>query len=377
MGHGIESNDAAVYRNQRAWHGLGDVIPGDISAIEAADRYLPWPVLPYELAAHAPGAWEDFDSIRNALELGDVGAAKDFWQRFERKIIPVHTHRANIRVDRIKDQDVRSVLWVVGAEYATCQNRELAEFTDALAQSGRVVIESAGSLHGGKRVWFLARGESFNIGGADEIYPYMLISNSHDGTSSIRVTPTTIRVVCANTLSMVIPNNEAGVTRAENAAWIIRHTGQIANKLESARQAILYYEGIRQLNQELFEQLRSREVSRDVSREIFAKMYAKEWRTATEQDLADPDTRAVAEKRIERMDTAVTKCLARLDRERSDLGGGGNLWLTLNAFTGYLQHDRKLGGKDPVEIRDRRINSNLFGAGQDRTQRALREILAV
>jgi len=72
---------------------------------------------------------------------------------------------------------------------------------DALLGEG-VRFETAGSLHEGRKVWMLAKlPNSYTLGG-EEIAPYLVFSNSHDGNSSIRVAMTLIRVVCQNTLNL-------------------------------------------------------------------------------------------------------------------------------------------------------------------------------
>ena len=58
---------------------------------------------------------------------------------------------------------------------------------------------------------------------------YLLLSNSHDGSSALRVYFTSIRVVCANTLAMA---DRQG--RGEGIA--IRHQGNLVAKIRQARE---------------------------------------------------------------------------------------------------------------------------------------------
>ena len=66
----------------------------------------------------------------------------------------------------------------------------------------------------------------------DEITPYLVFMNSHDGTGSIKVAMTPIRVVCQNTLNMAL-------ARAKRS-WSCNHTGDIDDKMAEARDTLLY-----------------------------------------------------------------------------------------------------------------------------------------
>ena len=100
-------------------------------------------------------------------------------------------YKANIR-----DTD-RKILGVVSDRYKVVQNTDAFSFTDELLGQG-VRYETAGSLQDGRRVWLLARMPKEYIGGSDEICPYLVFSNSHDGTGAVKVAITPVRVVCNN-----------------------------------------------------------------------------------------------------------------------------------------------------------------------------------
>jgi phage/plasmid-like protein (TIGR03299 family) len=92
------------------------------------------------------------------------------------------------------------------------QNDQAFQFFDPFVSSGLVTLETAGSLREGKRVWILARiAENSDVGivGDDIVRKYLLLSNSHDGTTAVRVGFTPIRVVCANTLAMAVRNGQS------------------------------------------------------------------------------------------------------------------------------------------------------------------------
>lgn len=133
-------------------------------------------------------------------------------------------YRANIR-----DTD-RTILGVVTERYKVIQNQEAFAFTDGLLGEG-VRYETAGSLQNGKKVWLLARMPQEYIISGDRISPYLLFSNTHDGSGAVKVALTPIRVVCNNTLNLAL--------RTARRSWSMIHTGNINEKMEEARDTLL------------------------------------------------------------------------------------------------------------------------------------------
>jgi len=75
--------------------------------------------------------------------------------------------------------------------------------------------------------------ENYIITG-DRISPYMVFSNSHDGSGSIKVAMTPIRIVCQNTLNLAL--------NSAKRMWTTIHTGNIKSKLEEAKKTLLHAE---------------------------------------------------------------------------------------------------------------------------------------
>ena len=94
-----------------------------------------------------------------------------------------------------------ALLGIVSDRYKVVQNEDAFRFTDDLLGAG-VTYETAGALQGGRKVWMLAKMPHKYIIGGDEIAPYMVVMNSHDGSSGIKVAMTPVRVVCQNTLNL-------------------------------------------------------------------------------------------------------------------------------------------------------------------------------
>ena len=140
---------------------------------------------------------------------------------------PIPGYRANIR-----DTDNR-VLGVVTDRYRVVQNKEAFAFTDALLGEG-VRYETAGSLQDGKKIWILAKLPDKYITEGDQIDPYLVFSSSHDGSGSIKVAMTPIRVVCQNTLNLAMSTAKR--------SWSTIHIGDLAAKMDEAHNTLLLAE---------------------------------------------------------------------------------------------------------------------------------------
>ena len=139
----------------------------------------------------------------------------------------VDGYKANVR-----DSD-RKVLGVVTDRYRVIQNDEAFAFTDGLLGEG-VKYKTAGSLQGGRKVWLLAHMPREYIISGERISPYLLFSNTHDGSGAIKVALTPIRVVCQNTLNLAL----AGAKRS----WSMIHTGDIREKMQEAKDTLFLAE---------------------------------------------------------------------------------------------------------------------------------------
>lgn len=184
--------ETMFYTREKPWHGLGVCVLEALSSKKALNTAgLDWKVLQEEV--------------------------------YTEKGIPVIGYKANVR-----DSDEK-ILGIVTDRYKVVQNEEAFAFTDKLLKEG-VRYETAGSLQEGKKTWLLARLPREYIITGDRITPYLLFSNSHDGSASIKVAMTPIRVVCQNTLNLALATAKR--------SWSTIHTGNINDKMEEARQTL-------------------------------------------------------------------------------------------------------------------------------------------
>jgi phage/plasmid-like protein (TIGR03299 family) len=122
-----------------------------------------------------------------------------------------------------------SILGVVGPRYKPLQNRDAFDWFQPFLDAGTCKLHTAGSLFNGQKIWILAElnKNPSVVAKGDEIKKFILLSNSHDGTTSVRVGYTPVRVVCANTLSMAHRNGSALIR--------LRHSSQLKTNLNAVR----------------------------------------------------------------------------------------------------------------------------------------------
>jgi hypothetical protein len=60
----------------------------------------------------------------------------------------------------------------------------------------------------------------------EEIEPYLVFSNTHDGSGAIRVCLTPVRIVCQNTLNLAL--------KSAKRAWSTVHVGDLSKKMDEA-----------------------------------------------------------------------------------------------------------------------------------------------
>jgi len=123
-----------------------------------------------------------------------------------------------------------SILGVVGPRYVPLQNKDAFEWFQPFIDAGECSLHTGGSLSNGQKVWALAQlnRDPSEIVAGDEVQKFILLSNSHDGTTAIRVGYTPIRVVCVNTLAFAHKHNDSQLLR-------IRHTRSAATNLDNVR----------------------------------------------------------------------------------------------------------------------------------------------
>jgi len=275
--------ESMFYTRTKPWHGLG------IQVQEAPES-------------------------KDALKLAGLD-----WKVYQREVytdsgIRIDGYRANVRNTDNK------VLGVVTERYKIVQNEEAFAFTDALLGKG-VRYETAGSLQEGRKVWLLARLPKEYIISGEQISPYLVFSNSHDGSAAVRVAVTPIRVVCNNTLNLALSTAKR--------SWAMVHTGNIKGKIQEAQETLFMAE-------------------------TYMNKLGKEFETLKRQKLSDRQIKEYIELLLPLEKTTSLVTAKNVKKLRDDLRvryydapdlqdvGGNNAYRFINAVSDFATHNEPL-----------------------------------
>ena len=253
-------------------------------------------------------------------------------------------HRATVRTD------TRAVLGVVGDGYTPFQNHEAFDFMDAIVSENLAMFESAGALRGGRVIWMLARiPRQLWVTPDDEIRPYVLLTNSHDGSMSVRMLPTCIRVVCMNTLNLAL-------RRGQGSGWSIRHCANLHERVEEARRAL----GLVTQRLERF----------SVETKLLADQHVTSAQLANYFDMLLPPA-GDSDRAQAHREGVIKQFYGNFEADSNTLPGmRSSVWAAYNAVSQWADHQRVFRGASPLQRQQRRLDSIWFGASNQLKQDA-------
>jgi len=321
MGHNLEIRNGEVsmmYVGEVPWHGLGTKLETPATAAEAIQAAkLDWEVMKVPL--HAT------DGKRQLEAKGKYAVVrKDLWGTEECR-----------------------VLGVVGKQYNPLQNREAFTFFDPIVGENAAIYHTAGVLGAGERIWILAKlPGNVTVINDDVTDRYLLLSNSHDGTSAVQVKFTPVRVVCQNTLTMAL--NQGPTVR-------VAHVKNLRERLREAERLLgIVTRGFEEIESSFREMVRV-QMNEDRVAQYLRSVFP---------DPRDPgNERAMMRARKNRLWAEHFFDQGKGNRED---GVVGTLWAAYNGVTEYVDH-RQIRQAD-----DRRLNSVWFGSGYLAKARAYR-----
>lgn len=316
MSHEFETG---FFLHDPAWHGLGTVL-------------------------------DTPPSIEEALRLSGL----DWTVRVEKTFLS--DGREAIGQATVRESD-NSILGHVGPDYSVLQNKEAFDWFEPLVSDGSVVLDAAGSLRNGKRVWVLGRigKDPIEIVKGDPVLSYILLANSHDGTLAARCGFTPVRVVCANTLA-------AALDSAAGKLIKVTHRGDMKGTLEKIRDIMDLARREFVATTEQYQALASRQVSRDDLEKYVRKVFKV---TPPKHALlkAELTGKPIRENQNYQLLGRIVP-LFEHGRGNDMPGVKGTWWGAYNAVSEFLTHER---GRE----QETRVDSLWFGQGAALNRKAL------
>ncbi|MCL4540278.1 MAG: DUF945 domain-containing protein [Bacteroidetes bacterium] len=273
-----------MYFGEKPWHGLGTELKHAATAEEALEAaQLNFVVKKAKMYAKIDG-----DYVENPLAFS--------------------TYRT----------DTGGILGTVGARYTPVQNTDAFRFFDSLVGEGEAMYHTAGALGAGETIWILAKLPDYiKVGGKDIVEKFLLLYNTHDGSSVIRARLTPVRVVCNNTLTAALRDSREQEVR-------IRHTANAVERLEQAHKVLGLTNQVYEELGKVFNRMSDVKTTKDERKEYTEKLFP-----------------VIDEKNEEHVVHQVQKREKVLQLEEAGVGAElsrGTVWGIYNAATEYADH---------------------------------------
>lgn len=305
MAHEIESNDSVVLgSNLPAWHGLGQVFPGLLSP----------------LRVHAEGV-----GARDIIEVPVY--ADGLVVEGKKGLIAIHSNGN------------RTALDVAASTYGVLKDQTFFEILDQV-YSGRAVVETAGTLRNGRRIWVLVRRESFEVTAGDKIESFDLWVNRHDGSGCFELHSTNVRVVCANTWRQALGSGK-------NRVFGVRHTTNVVFAAKTAADVVAKARESEIAARAQLRMLAEKRISVDTAVKVY-------------RDILEVPADTAPEGRVKNNLDALVSLF------RDGAGNEGRTaWDAFNSVTEFVDHHRTIrvaAGRDRGEAK---FESAVLGNGDD------------
>ncbi|MDB5886643.1 MAG: phage/plasmid-related protein [Polaromonas sp.] len=318
MAHLIEK---MAYVGATPWHQLGNQLP---------------PKQPIEVWAEKAGMdWRICDTpVRYLTEqAGSLGSIMSF---DDQKVL--------------FRSDTKAALSVVSNRYQVVQPQAVLEFYRDLTEISGFALETAGVLKGGRKFWALARtGKEAALKGNDVVKGYLLLATSCDGSLATTATPTTIRVVCSNTLAMAVNGATSAIKVPHSTSFDAQAVKKQLGIAVSSWDSFIY----------CMKTLSERKVKSHEAMNFFLKVLCQG------DGLADQAVVLTNERALKKVQSLYDG----QGRGSELASASGTAWGLLNAVTEFVDHEKR------ARSQDLRLESAFFGPGAALKQRALQHAL--
>ncbi len=312
-----------AYVGQQPWHGLGNKLaPNQPIEVWAQQAGLDWTIESSEVR---------FVSGNAGSNIGAIHAFPD------QKVL--------FRSDR------KTPLAVVSSRYQVVQPREVLEFYRDLSEVAGFTLETAGVLREGRKYWALARtGQSGTLKAKDAIRGYLLLATACDGTLATTAQPTSVRVVCNNTLQIALGDGAGAV--------------KVSHRTRFDADAVKRQLGIAVSSWDAF-MARTKAMAECKLTDAAVEAFFRRVLTYPATNSSERVTPAVNERALK----VAGELYVGRGMGAQLPSAAGTLWGAVNAITEYTDHRRR------ARSEDHRRDAAWFGQGADLKQRAWDEAM--
>lgn len=262
--------------------------------------------------------------------------------------------------------DTNQPLGLVKDKYHIIQNQEAFKFFDNAIGENKVIWDKAGCLNNGKLVYLSAKLPITTKVGEDEIENYLVFTNSHDGSTSVKIMFTPIRVICTNMLACAIDKAQSYIP--------IRHTISADAKIDRSAEILRIAAIHASSAQQLFESLTKVSMSDSDVMQYLANLQL----TETERQALMAFDPVNGYKKLFIRDFSTLEAAKISTRKANQLANmfeyyldgigqkhiTGTAWGAYNAVTGFYTNVANLEG-------EKRLSSLLYGGANANINKAL------
>lgn len=263
-------------------------------------------------------------------------------------------------------------LGIVKEKYEVVQNIDAFTFFNDAIGEDKALWQTAGVLGYGERIFVSAKLPIKTSVNGDPIDNYLVFSNSHDGSTSINIMFTPIRVFCTNMLNAALNSSDCFIR--------LRHTKSVKDKLEFGAKVLASAIEYSKSAEQLYNSISAVTMKEDDALEFIVKLILSDeeyfklinhddkngFRKILYRDYRTIEVTGISTKKINQicnMFDYYNNGVAQEDIK-------GTAWGVYNGVTGYYSNVVNLGGQ-------KRFDSLLYGGANRTMMKALNGLVAL
>lgn len=261
-------------------------------------------------------------------------------------------------------------LGLVKEKYKVVQNIDAFRFFDDAIGEGMARWDRAGILNGGAKIYLSAKLPIETKVGTDVIDNYLVFSNSHDGTSSVNIMFTPIRVLCTNMLNSALDKASSyiRIRHTESAKQKLQIGAEILNiACKQAETAKEFYESLTKINmtdQQVIEYLANLQLNEKEQAALIEYDSVNGYKKLVLKDYFTLERTGISQRKANQISNMVEYYFDGIGQKHI----AGTAWGAYNAVTGFYCNVANLEG-------EKRVESLLYGGANANMLKAMNQVI--